>query len=76
MKNSILRHFGKVKLLKCLIEKKKISFTQANCTTDAVMLMLQTIENMVLGQTQKGGPAAIMQATMTQNERAGLVSHR
>ncbi|KAE8038681.1 hypothetical protein FH972_011162 [Carpinus fangiana] len=30
---------------------------------------------MVLGQTQKGRPAAIMQATITQNERANLIDH-
>ncbi|KAE8077050.1 hypothetical protein FH972_015655 [Carpinus fangiana] len=38
--------------------------------------MMQTAENMVLGQTQKGGPAAVMQAAATRNERAGLVGHR
>ncbi|KAL6188790.1 hypothetical protein ACLB2K_040181 [Fragaria x ananassa] len=37
--------------------------------------MMQTAESMVLGQTQKGGPAAVMQAAATQNERAGLVRH-
>ncbi|KAE8077053.1 hypothetical protein FH972_015658 [Carpinus fangiana] len=38
--------------------------------------MMQTAENMVMGQTQKGGPAAVMQAAATRNERAGLVGHR
>nr|AST13897.1 late embryogenisis abundant protein 12 [Betula platyphylla] len=38
--------------------------------------MMQTAENMVLGQTQKGGPAAVMQSAATRNERAGLVGHR
>jgi hypothetical protein len=38
--------------------------------------MMQTAENMVLGQTQKGGPAAVMQAAATRNEKAGLVGHR
>jgi hypothetical protein len=38
--------------------------------------MMQTAENMVLGQTQKGGPAALMQAAATRNEKAGLVGHR
>ncbi|KAL2922622.1 Late embryogenesis abundant protein 31, partial [Bienertia sinuspersici] len=37
--------------------------------------MMQTAENAVLGQTQKGGPAAAMQAAATVNERAGLVGH-
>ncbi|KAK9083841.1 hypothetical protein Scep_030312 [Stephania cephalantha] len=38
--------------------------------------MMQTAENLVLGQTQKGGAAATMQAAATLNERAGLVSHK
>ena len=38
--------------------------------------MMQTAESMALGQTQKGGPAAVMQAAATRNERAGLVGHR
>lgn len=37
--------------------------------------MMQTAENAVLGQTQKGGPAATMQSAATANERAGLVGH-
>lgn len=37
--------------------------------------MMQTAENAVFGQTQKGGPAATMQAAATVNERAGFVSH-
>ncbi|XP_010256052.1 PREDICTED: late embryogenesis abundant protein D-34 [Nelumbo nucifera] len=35
---------------------------------------MQAAENQVLGQTQKGGPAAMMQSAATQNERAGLFS--
>lgn len=37
--------------------------------------MMQTAETAVLGQTQKGGSAAAMQAAATRNERAGVVSH-
>ncbi|KAI3879351.1 hypothetical protein MKW92_017783 [Papaver armeniacum] len=37
--------------------------------------MMQTAENLVLGQTQKGGAAAAMQSAATKNERAGLVGH-
>ncbi|XP_048333968.2 late embryogenesis abundant protein D-34-like isoform X2 [Ziziphus jujuba] len=37
--------------------------------------MMQTAETAVLGQTQKGGPAATMQAAATWNERAGVVRH-
>ncbi|XP_021716898.1 late embryogenesis abundant protein D-34-like [Chenopodium quinoa] len=37
--------------------------------------MMQTAENAVFGQTQKGGPAATMQSAATVNERAGVVSH-
>lgn len=37
----------------------------------------QAAENMVLGQTQKGGPAAVMQsAAAVLNERIGAVRHR
>ncbi|XP_031253119.1 late embryogenesis abundant protein D-34-like [Pistacia vera] len=35
---------------------------------------IQAAENMVLGQTQKGGPAAVMQSAATVNQRAGLVN--
>lgn len=38
--------------------------------------MMQTAENMVLGQTQKGRAAAVMQAAATRNERAGVVGHQ
>ncbi|CAK7327061.1 unnamed protein product [Dovyalis caffra] len=38
--------------------------------------MMQSAENTVLGQTQKGGPAATMQSAGTRNEQAGFVSHR
>ncbi|XP_040999609.1 late embryogenesis abundant protein D-34-like [Juglans microcarpa x Juglans regia] len=38
--------------------------------------MMQSAEQTVLGQTQKGGPAAAMQSAATRNERAGLVGHR
>ncbi|PIN01083.1 hypothetical protein CDL12_26408 [Handroanthus impetiginosus] len=37
--------------------------------------MMQAAETTVFGQTQKGGPAAVMQAAATRNERAGLVGH-
>uniref|UniRef100_A0A7N0ZTW2 SMP domain-containing protein n=1 Tax=Kalanchoe fedtschenkoi TaxID=63787 RepID=A0A7N0ZTW2_KALFE len=37
--------------------------------------LMQTAESMILGQTQKGGTAAAMQAAATYNERAGLVGH-
>lgn len=37
--------------------------------------MMQKAENMILGQTQKGGPASVMQAAATRNERAGVVGH-
>ncbi|XP_050372490.1 late embryogenesis abundant protein D-34-like [Argentina anserina] len=37
--------------------------------------MMQTAETLVLGQTQKGGPASVMQSAATRNERAGLVRH-
>lgn len=36
---------------------------------------MQAAENIVLGQTQRGGPAAVMQSAATLNERAGLVGH-
>ncbi|XP_008451333.1 late embryogenesis abundant protein D-34 [Cucumis melo] len=36
---------------------------------------LQAAENMVLGQTPRGGPAAVMQSAANLNERAGLVGH-
>ncbi|KAK3417520.1 hypothetical protein EUGRSUZ_H03461 [Eucalyptus grandis] len=38
--------------------------------------MMQTAETVVFGQTQKGGPAAVMQSAATRNARAGLVGHR
>ncbi|XVF28839.1 hypothetical protein REPUB_Repub15cG0066600 [Reevesia pubescens] len=37
--------------------------------------MMQTAETEVLGQTQKGGTAAVMQAAATRNEQAGIVDH-
>ncbi|KAK9933280.1 hypothetical protein M0R45_020481 [Rubus argutus] len=37
--------------------------------------MMQTAETLVLGKTQKGGVAAVMQSAATRNERAGLVRH-
>ncbi|KAL6214688.1 hypothetical protein ACLB2K_014120 [Fragaria x ananassa] len=37
---------------------------------------MQAAENVVLGETQKGGPAAVMQSAATYNERAGLVGQR
>ncbi|XP_038899811.1 late embryogenesis abundant protein D-34-like [Benincasa hispida] len=36
---------------------------------------MQAAENMVLGQTPRGGPAAVMQSAANINERAGLVGH-
>ncbi|XVF72386.1 hypothetical protein PTKIN_Ptkin12aG0117400 [Pterospermum kingtungense] len=35
---------------------------------------MQSAENMVLGQTRKSGPAAVMQSAATTNQRAGLVN--
>ncbi|TXG63674.1 hypothetical protein EZV62_010668 [Acer yangbiense] len=37
---------------------------------------MEAAENSLLGQTQKGGPAAIMQSAAAVNEKAGLVRHR
>jgi len=37
--------------------------------------MMQSAETRVLGQTQLGGAASVMQSAANQNERAGLVSH-
>ncbi|KAL6208619.1 hypothetical protein ACLB2K_019568 [Fragaria x ananassa] len=37
---------------------------------------MQAAENIVLGETQKGGPAEVMQSAATYNERAGLVGQR
>ncbi|KAF6140001.1 hypothetical protein GIB67_020392 [Kingdonia uniflora] len=37
--------------------------------------MMQTAENLVLGQTQKGGAAAVMQWAAIRNESAGVVGH-
>ncbi|KAF5189366.1 Late embryogenesis abundant protein [Thalictrum thalictroides] len=37
--------------------------------------MMQTAETTVLGKTQKGGPAAVMQSAATLNESAGIVGH-
>ncbi|KAK9945282.1 hypothetical protein M0R45_010804 [Rubus argutus] len=37
---------------------------------------VQAAENTVIGETQKGGPAAVMQSAATYNERAGLHRHR
>ncbi|GJN09019.1 hypothetical protein PR202_ga26986 [Eleusine coracana subsp. coracana] len=36
---------------------------------------MQSAENMVFGQTLKGGPAAAMQSAATANERLGVVGH-
>lgn len=35
---------------------------------------MQAAENIALGQTQRGGPAAVMQSAAALNKRAGLVS--
>ncbi|KAM1923742.1 hypothetical protein ACFX15_021609 [Malus domestica] len=37
--------------------------------------MMQTAETMIFGQTQKGGPAGVMQSAATRNEKARLVPH-
>ncbi|KAJ7973437.1 late embryogenesis abundant protein D-34-like [Quillaja saponaria] len=37
--------------------------------------MMQTAENAMLGQTQKGGAASIMQSAAMKNEKAGFVGH-
>lgn len=36
---------------------------------------MQAAENMALGKTQRGGPAAVMQSAAEANERAGFTSH-
>ncbi|XP_061367007.1 late embryogenesis abundant protein D-34-like [Gastrolobium bilobum] len=36
---------------------------------------IQSVESQVLGQTRRGGPAAVMESAAAKNERAGLVSH-
>ncbi|GFZ13618.1 seed maturation protein [Actinidia rufa] len=36
---------------------------------------MQVAENMTLGKTQKGGPAAVMQSTAAMNERRGAICH-
>lgn len=38
--------------------------------------MMQSAETRVLGHTQPGGAAAVMQSAATRNEQAGLVGHR
>jgi hypothetical protein len=48
----------------------------SNPITPQDAAMMQTAESMALGQTRKGGPAAVMQSAATRNERAGLVGHR
>ncbi|KAK7244316.1 hypothetical protein RIF29_39136 [Crotalaria pallida] len=37
---------------------------------------VQSVESQIFGQTQKGGPAAMMESAAAKNERAGLVSHK
>ncbi|XP_021907619.1 late embryogenesis abundant protein D-34-like [Carica papaya] len=37
---------------------------------------MQAAENIALGQTQRGGPAAVMQSAADLNEEAGFVSHQ
>nr|DAD19568.1 TPA_asm: hypothetical protein HUJ06_021031 [Nelumbo nucifera] len=37
--------------------------------------MMQTAEHLVLGKTQKGGPAAKMLSASARNEKAGVVGH-
>lgn len=38
--------------------------------------MMQSAESRVLGQTQPGGVASVMQAAATKNEQAGIVGHK
>ncbi|KAL9408098.1 hypothetical protein AB3S75_046612 [Citrus x aurantiifolia] len=38
--------------------------------------MMQTAEATIMGRTQKGGPAAVMQSAAARNEGAGFVGHR
>ncbi|CAA7399199.1 unnamed protein product [Spirodela intermedia] len=38
--------------------------------------MMQRVEHLVTGHTQKGGPASLMQSAAAHNERAGFVRHR
>lgn len=38
--------------------------------------MMQSAESRVLGQTQPGGVASVMQSAATRNEQAGIVGHR
>ncbi|KAK7277631.1 hypothetical protein RJT34_22646 [Clitoria ternatea] len=38
--------------------------------------LMQATENQALGQTQKGGPASVMQSAATVNMKAGLVNRR
>jgi len=38
--------------------------------------MMQSAESRVLGQTQPGGVAAVMQSAATRNEQAGIVGHK
>ncbi|MCL7030348.1 hypothetical protein MKW94_010591 [Papaver nudicaule] len=37
--------------------------------------MIQSAESLILGQTQKGGPASVMQSAATLNERVGVAGH-
>lgn len=38
--------------------------------------MMQSAESRVLGQTQPGGVASVMQSAATRNEQAGIVGHK
>jgi hypothetical protein len=38
--------------------------------------MMQSAESRILGHTQPGGVASVMQAAATRNEQAGIVGHR
>ena len=37
---------------------------------------MQSVEGQILGQTRKGGPAAVMESAAARNERAGVVGHK
>lgn len=36
---------------------------------------MQSAENLIVGQTQRGAPAAVSQSAATLNERAGVLGH-
>ncbi|XP_054799724.1 late embryogenesis abundant protein D-34 [Prosopis cineraria] len=46
----------------------------SNVITPRDAALMQATENQALGQTQRGGPASVMQSAASVNKRAGLVS--